>query len=56
MNIKNSDVASLILLFIPVFIAIAGLATKFNLVDFIYLMLVGVTFLKYFVKTRKQKI
>ncbi len=49
------ECSALILLFIPVFVAIASIIIKFNVVDFVYLVLVGVIFLKYFIKTRKQK-
>lgn len=56
MNTSNSDFASLILLLIPVFIAIAGLISNFNLIDLIYLILVGVVFLRCYFKMRKQKI
>ena len=52
---KLTECSALILLFIPVFVAIASVIIKVNVVDFVYLVLVGVIFLKYYIKTRKQK-
>ena len=55
MEQKLIDSAPLLLLFMPVCIAIIGIINNFNVVDFVYLVLVGVLFLKYFVVIKKQK-
>ena len=54
MEQKLIDLAPLALLFIPVVIAIISVIVSFNVIDFFYLVLVGVLFLKYFIVTRKQ--
>ncbi len=54
MEQKLTDLAPLALLFIPVVIALIGVIISFNIVDFVYLVLVGILFLKYFIVTRKQ--
>lgn len=53
MEDRKTDLAVLFLQFIPVFIAISGLTTKFNVLDFTYLMLVFIIFAKYIVKIKK---
>ena len=55
MERKLTECSALILLFIPLFVALISVIIKFNVVDFVYLVLVGVIFLKYYIKTRKQK-
>lgn len=54
MEKKLTELAPLVLLFIPVIIAIIGVVISFNIIDFVYILLVGVLFLKYFVVTKKQ--
>ena len=51
---KLTEFSALIILFIPVIVAVASVIIKFNIVDFVYLVLVGIIFLNYFIKTRKQ--
>ncbi len=46
---KLTEFSALILLFTPVFFATASVIVSFNMVDFIYLLLVGLIFLKYFI-------
>ena len=51
---KLTEFSALIILFIPVIVAVDNVIIKFNIVDFVYLVLVGIIFLNYFIKTRKQ--
>ncbi|HIS91261.1 MAG TPA: hypothetical protein IAC20_06400 [Candidatus Faecisoma merdavium] len=55
MEKKLTDLTPLVLLFIPVVIALIGVIVSFNIIDFVYLTLVGVLFLKYLIMTKKQK-
>ena len=45
---KKTHRAALFLLSIPVLVAISGLLTKFNKMDFTYLVLVSLIFLRYY--------
>ncbi len=54
MEQKLTEITPLILLLLPVFIAIIGVIINFNVVDFVYVVLVGILFLRYFIVTRKQ--
>lgn len=56
MNDKKADSATLVLLFIPVFIAIGGLVTEFNVIDFTYLLLVFIIFAKYYIKVKNKSL
>jgi len=53
MEDRKASLAILTLQFIPVFIAISGLITKFNMLDFTYLLLVFIIFAKYYFMVRK---
>lgn len=54
MEQKLTDLTPLALLFLPVIIAIIGVIIDFNVVDFVYVVLVLILFLRYFIVTRKQ--
>ncbi len=54
MEQKLIDNTPLALLFLPVIIAVISVIIDFNIVDFVYVVLVGILFLKYFIVTRKQ--
>ena len=53
---KGANSIILILLFIPVFIAIGGLLTEFNVIDFTYLLLVIIIFGKYYFKVKNKRV
>lgn len=54
MEERNSKIAVLCILSIPVLLAISGLITEFNILDFSYLSLVAIIFGKYYFISRKQ--
>ena len=56
MKNKKIDVATILLLLIPIIIAISQLVSNFNLFDLTYLLLVAVIFVKYFIRTKVQKL
>lgn len=47
MDDKKADRALLCLSFVPVLIAITGIIVAFNVVDLVYLIIVGCLFIKY---------
>ena len=55
MEDNKSYIATVVLLFIPVIIAISQLITNFNILDLIYLLLVILICLRYFIKVKVLK-
>ena len=55
MEQKLTECSALVLLFMPLFVALVSLIIEFNALDFVYVVLAGTIFLKYFIKTRKLK-
>lgn len=51
---KKTEMAATFLLSIPVLVAISGLLSGFNILDFSYLFFVGIIFGKYYYKTKKN--
>lgn len=54
MESKKTDISAVFLLSIPVLVAISGLLSEFNILDFSYLFFVSIIFGKYYYKTRKN--
>lgn len=58
MDDKRANIAVLVLIFLPVYIAISKIVVEFNVIEFGYLLLVAILFLNYFykekIKTKKK--
>jgi len=54
MKERRVDISVIFLLLIPVFVAIFGLISKFNILDFSYLFFVGVIFARYYYKIKRN--
>jgi len=54
MKERRVDISVIFLLSLPVLIAIFGLISKFNILDFSYLFFVGVIFGRYYYKTKRN--
>lgn len=54
MKERRVDISVTFLLSIPVLIAIFGLISKFNILDFSYLFFVGVIFARYYYKIKRN--
>ncbi|MEG2322139.1 MAG: hypothetical protein RSB71_01440 [Bacilli bacterium] len=52
MNGKKGEAVVLSLLFMPVVMAIFGLIIKFNEIDFVYLLLVFIIYIRYYFKAK----
>ena len=54
MESNKADMSAKFLLSIPILVAISGLLSEFNILDFSYLFFVGVIFGKYYYKMKKN--
>lgn len=54
MKNRRADISVMFLLAIPVLVAISGLFIKFNILDFSYLLVVGIIFARYYYNVKRH--